>query len=521
MTHNPFNREKSGLVKEIKWYDVTFMSIAAPAASGILYYSVNMQANFPGGNLSLAFALGMLAFLPIVILLSMLASTMPRAGSLYVVVSRIVSPHLGYLGAALYIIGQALVAGILGNIIMNILGGILITAGTIYKMGAILEMGNTFSSKMGNLIGGIIWVLFFWFISLKGMKVFNKFMRIFFWIPLISCCIIILYVTILPSSSVVEIFNGYWGAGSYQNIINSANQNGMPGMSFSFSQTLGLFLIVIWSYNGIEMAAYAGSEIQSPGKSIIKGFFWGWLGVGLLYIVLSFIIPYKLGGLIPALDYLSEHNLLQGNLAGISPSVPFYFMSISKSPLFGLIISLFIVLWFANSIPPDFLATSRITFSLAMDRSIPSSLAKVKQPFAVPTNAIHLVALIAIAGVVLQTYNVNVVISTTMFCAFFIFWLYGFAGIILPYKMPHLLEDSPLNIYIGRIHLMSILGCFTFFFGWFFIFITLRDIVNNYVIMLILASLMLLIIAIYLYQNNKNKDEHINIDDIYSQLPPE
>ena len=59
---NPFIREKSGLVKELSWFDVMLMAIAAPAASGILYYAVNMQTKFPCGSVGVAFILGAIAF---------------------------------------------------------------------------------------------------------------------------------------------------------------------------------------------------------------------------------------------------------------------------------------------------------------------------------------------------------------------------------------------------------------------------------------------------------------------------
>jgi len=184
--NNPFIREKSGLVKELSWFDIMIIAISAPAASGILFYSVNMQAAYPGGSVGVAFFLGMIVFLPIVYLVSVLASGMPRAGSLYVAVSRTVSPTIGYIGAFLYVFGQSLVAGILGNIIMNILGGILITAGKAYSASNLIYFGELFGSKSGNIIGGIIWVLVFWFITLRGMRIFKKVMRVIFYLPLIT-----------------------------------------------------------------------------------------------------------------------------------------------------------------------------------------------------------------------------------------------------------------------------------------------------------------------------------------------
>ncbi|MCX6238936.1 MAG: APC family permease [Bacteroidia bacterium] len=525
MSNNPFIREKSGLVKELSWFDIMIMSIAAPAASGILYYSVNMQTKYPGGSVGVAFIIGMIVFLPIVFLISLLASGMPRAGSLYVAVSRVVSPTMGYIGAMLYVFGQALVAGILGNIIMNILGSILIIAGKAYEFYDLIYVGELFSSKAGNIVGGIIWVLLFWFVTLKGMKTFKKVMRIFFYIPLFTSLIVILYFFFASKQNAIEIFNSTWGTGSFQNIITLASGFGWKHTSFSFGSTVGLFLIVIWAYNGIEMSCYAGSEIQNPNKNLLKGFLLGWLGVSLIYILLAFAVFIPFGDFISAFDFVTSQDqakvLLPDNLINVKPSIPFYIISISRIPLLGLCLALMIVLWFVNSIPPIFLSTSRIIFALSMDRALPHSFSKYNESNGAPTWATHIVALIAIFGVIFQTYNISLVIGATMFCTFFIFWLYGLTGILLPYKKPEIYRQLPVKGSVFGIPLITLCGFFTFFFGWFFIFITLKEVVHSYVIMAILSGILTILVILYWYQQKVNFKNGISTDNIYSQLPPE
>ena len=96
-----FARQISGLYRELTWRDVLIITVSAPTASGILYYTVNVQSSYPGGSVSLAFLMGLIIFLPISFAVSMLATAMPRSGSLYVNVSRLLGSSVGYIGALL------------------------------------------------------------------------------------------------------------------------------------------------------------------------------------------------------------------------------------------------------------------------------------------------------------------------------------------------------------------------------------------------------------------------------------
>lgn len=289
---------------------------------------------------------------------------------------------------------------------------------------------------------------------------------------------------------------------------------------------MGLFLIVIWAYNGIEMACYAGSEIQNPNKNIIKGFLWGWFGVSLIYISLSFIVFKPFGDFISAFDYVSNHleqskTLLPANLLSAKPSIPFYIISISKLPILGLCLALLIVLWFANSIPPIFLSTSRIIFAMSMDRAIPELFSRYNKTNGAPTWSTHIVAFIAILGVFFQTFNVTIVMGATMFCTFFIFWLYGLTGILLPFKKPEIYRQLPTKGSLFGLPLITISGFLTFFFGWFFVLITLKEVVQSFIIMGVLSGIITLSMILYWYQQRKNQKNGISTELIYSQLPPE
>ncbi len=96
-----FTRRASGLVRELSWFDVFVFVVAGPAASGVIFYSVSTAADFPGASLPLAFLVGLLIFFPITLLVALSSATMPRSGGLYIAVSRVLGPTIGYLSAML------------------------------------------------------------------------------------------------------------------------------------------------------------------------------------------------------------------------------------------------------------------------------------------------------------------------------------------------------------------------------------------------------------------------------------
>lgn len=516
-----FTRSASGLVRELSWWDVLIMLIATPAASGILYYSVSTASSYPGASVPLAFFIGMIMFLPICASIAIVSSIMPRSGSLYILISRLINPTLGYLAGFLFFLGYSLTIGVLGYIIMGIIGGILTNSGMASNITGFTNLGIALQSRLWGTIGGILWVAFFWLITLAGVRPFRNILRILFAIPGIATVITIIYFFFTSPSMAQLAFNYNWGSGAFQSILNAAKTNGWTAPSFSWSATIGVLLVVIWAYGGIEMASYASGEVKTPRRSMIKGFMWGWLGVGLLYIILAFAVYRPFGGFIGAYDFLYRNHpeVLKEIMPLVSPSVPFYISSIIKNTWIGVIIASAIALWFVNTMPPFFLGISRLIFAMAMDRAIPERLANVNPKNGAPTWATHLTAIVAVIGVILNMANVKVVLGTITFAVFFPLWLYGLGAMLLPYRRPDIYETSPIKTKIGEVPIVTIFGFLTFGIGWFIILFCAREISTPIAIALAVAVVVGMIL--YFVQQGRNIKRGIDISKIYSQIPPE
>ncbi|MCF7793450.1 MAG: APC family permease [Candidatus Cloacimonetes bacterium] len=518
-----FNRRASGLVRELSWLDVFIFVVAGPAASGVMFYSVSTAADFPGANLPLAFLFGLIIFLPITLLVAINSATMPRSGGLYIGVSRVLGPTMGFISAWLLFIGYGISSGVLGYLVVGLMGSAFSTAALSSGINWLANLGAAMQTTTWQTIGGFIWVILFWYIAYTGIRKVKNIMRIAFFIPLIGTIIsIIWFFSSGGMENVATMFNNTWGAGVFQNIIAKAEALGWQQQAFSFGKTISALIVVIWAYQSITIINYAGGEIKTPKTSMVRGFMIGTVFVGLFYMIIVWAVYSAFGKFIGCYDFLYDNHpetlkALMGSL--VQPSVPFYFMAIARNVWFGLIVAITIALWFANSILPGFLANSRLAFALAMDKSFPKALSNVNRRTGSPTNAVHLNAFFCILGVLIMMLSVKIILSILLFTSFFIFWCFGLSAMLLPYHKPEIYDRSPVKWEIFGIPVMTILGGFTFVAGWFFLYLSMENF--NIPIMLTLIGVMLAGLIVYLIQQNKNKKEGIDTSKIYSQIPPE
>ncbi len=518
-----FTRRASGLVRELSWFDVFIFVVAGPAASGVTFYSVSTAADYPGASLPLAFLIGLAVFLPITLLVAITSATMPRSGGLYIAVSRVMGPTVGYLSAWLLFIGYGISSGVLGYIVVGLIGSAFSTAALSSGIGWLASVGEVMQTSHWQLVGGFLWVGLFWMIAYKGIRKVKNLMRTMFFVPLVGTAIAVVWFLLSGGpEGVAAGFDSTWGEGSFAAVMQSAQELGIPGGEFSFGETIRSLIVVVWAYASITIINYAGGEVKTPKTSMIRGFTIGTAFVGLMYVVIVLATYSAFGDFIRSYDFLydSHPEVLEGIMGGlVKPSVPFYFMAIAGNIWFGLAVAVSIALWFANSILPGFLANSRLAFALSMDKSFPKALSAVNRRTGSPTNAVHLNAAFCFVGVLIMMLSVDVILGLLTLTTFFIFWPYGLATMLLPYHKPEIYERSPVQWSLFGVPVMTILGGFTFLVGWFFIYLSLRTF--EPLVMITLIGVMLAGLVIYLVQQARNRREGVDVSKIYSQIPPE
>jgi APA family basic amino acid/polyamine antiporter len=519
-----FTRRASGLVRELSWFDVFIFVVAGPAASGVVFYSVSTAADFPAANIPVAFIIGLAIFFPITLLVAFNSATMPRSGGLYITVSRVLGPTTGFLSAWLLFIGYGISSGVLGYIFVGLLGSAFSTAALSSGIGWLARVGAAMQTPLWQTVGGVLWVALFWWIAYTGIRKVKNIMRVAFFIPLVGTVIAVVWFFAAGGiESVAGAFNATWGEGVFQAVRAKAAAFGWnPPEGFSAASTFRSLVVVVWAYASITIINYAGGEVKTPKKSMLRGFTFGTLFVGLFYVVIVLATYSSFGDFIGSYDFLYDnHPEVLTSIMGdaVQPSVPFYFMSLVPNVWLGLVVAVSIMIWFANSILPGFLANSRLAFAMSMDKSFPKTLSKVNRRTGSPTNAVHFNAFFCLAGVFLMLLEVKVILSILTLTTFFIFWTFGLSTMLLPYHKPHIYEHSPVKRELFGVPVLTILGGFTFIAGWFFIYLALRNF--DPLVMFCFIGVMVAGLVMYLVQQAKNRREGVDVNKIYAEIPPE
>ena len=186
-----FVRKATGLVREIG--AITAIIIVMANTIGLGWqkrvFQYTGRAPLPENQylagippMTMAFILGGIAILLSVLAVSVLSSAMPRSGGGYVVISRIIGPVWGFLGAWLEFLS---IAWSFGIIAVAVFEGIFQIMGPIafgpFPLGA-----NAFGSNITDVTlfaGGLVLVLVFTVIGIFGVRLTGLLLQAMFWVP--------------------------------------------------------------------------------------------------------------------------------------------------------------------------------------------------------------------------------------------------------------------------------------------------------------------------------------------------
>lgn len=516
-----FLRRASGLVRELSATDVVIWAIASPAASGMLYYQVATANKYPGANPVLSFLIGTVIILPIVVTLAYMLQIMPRSGGMYVCISRILDPSLGYLGTGLYVFGEGMCVGVMAWVGTGVLGSAFALAGHTAKVTGLVQLGEWLSMPTGRTIVSLILVVVFWALALVSMRAVKVLTRVLFVIPMLATLALIL-IAISAGGNAEAAFDRTWGAGVYRAVLDAARAHGWSPPAFSWSSTIGLLLVVFWAFVGWESVTFAAGEVKNPKRSLLGGLIGGFLLTGILYAIVAWAAwhPYTRDQFIGAYTFLYDvHPDVLKSIMPISrPSVPLFLGSLVPNPWLAVLLMVMISFWFYNTIPPVLVATSRAIFALSFDRALPKQFASVNRR-GVPTWATHAAMVFGIIAVVVFARDVSLIVAMLDITTLFIFWMFGLSAVMLPLRRPDIYRLSPVQRDVLGVPLISLLGLVSTAVGWFFVLFAAAPLKSGPQVGL--CVLILLLYSVYLYSQQRAKQEGIDVSAIYAEIPPE
>jgi len=422
-----FVRKATGLVREIGAITAVIIVLANTIGLGWQkrVFQYTGRAPLPENQylagippMTMAFILGGIAILLSVLAVSVLSSAMPRSGGGYVVISRIIGPVWGFLGAWLEFLS---IAWSFGIIAVAVFEGIFQIMGPIafgpFPLGA-----NAFGSNITDVTlfaGGLVLVLVFTVIGIFGVRLTGLLLQAMFWVP----SILTFYVFgLLSQANPTTVAQGMTNVLGHTPVdyVNGALSQGLDAAGSSAGGYWGaVFTAMVgayFAYIGYAASTFVAGEIKEANKSLPRTLVIASVLIIALYVSISIIAADSIKGLASQTVGGNSYSLLSawsflsygsgGDLvkAGL-PNVKLWTTTVAGLTGSGInlgsvnfLLVVFGVFWIANDIPPFILTASRVLFAMSFDRVLPAPLANINDRFHSPVNAVIVTGIVGILG---------------------------------------------------------------------------------------------------------------------------
>ncbi|MEM3622836.1 MAG: APC family permease [Candidatus Bathyarchaeia archaeon] len=523
-----FPRKATGLVRELGWWSAFSISLSYTIGSGINYWVVQASYWHPGSLIPVAYIIGALPAIFVAYVITEMGIMMPRSGGSYIYVSRVLDPHIGFLGDWLYFVANNFATGLLAVIgagfwekVINLLG--VATGNAAWAAFALDNMGLA-------LIACVI-ITLYTLLSLLGIRVFRWYVAGLVAIGIVGSFLGIFatFYGVANPSYVKEAWNLTYGEGSWEQVQQVATTNGWATFVEEHTAsaggvggaTIGNFADTFWAYWGSTAACYFGGEMKSPKRGFILGVFIATLFI-MIWYVLTAIGLYTAYG-----DFVSQYCYVYGEGYGdqvtamrvMDPSLPLFTVPLAHGMVWLQAIFAFIpALWISNCAGATLLVGPRQPFAWSFDKFFPDAFNRVNERFHSPHWSVILTALIAYTFVPLSLPPRTFVATVDATFIFIISQLFiALAGVAVPYKRPDIWERG-FKATLAGIPLISIVGaCAVLFWVW---GMAISASWLEFWGMLYLAFWVFVGSLIWFAYAERNRRMGIALQDIYGEIPP-
>jgi amino acid transporter len=402
-----FVREATGLVREIGWFTALAMVMSAVIGAGINGFAVTAYGwtATVGVNAVSPLAMVLLVGIPFfcsAVCLGIMSSAMPRSGGPYVIISRAVSPSVGFLSSWGSWVSIALSVGLLAQYDMYFWGSSLNIAGILYNIPGLQSFAAVMTAfppdpmVWVSIGAAVLLVILITAIAALGYNIWGRVVQILFIIPLIGSVFTVGALLLHTAGDLPTYWNAVFGAGSYATI-NSYAVPYTPDFVLSFAALPG----IIFAYTAFYSSSYVGGEVKNPKRNMMLS-----LVGGMAFIIILFVA--YTGGLARAVgeDFLYAYNVYGASALGTPATLPLFAAVYTYSiPILSIFISITGAIWLLNDLPPFFLVATRSTFAWAFDRQFPEKFAEVSDRFHSPLWSTILCGAIAIPGAILSGWT--------------------------------------------------------------------------------------------------------------------
>lgn len=391
-----FVRKSSGFVREASSFDaVVFNAVFSAPVGAVLAWGVFFSLSaFPGANIIAAILISLVLNIPIILMMSSLASSMPRTGGDYIWVSRILSPQLAtissFAAAFSALIGATFWARYFP---VYALGPALVTFGSMFKNPTMITWGNNFQTdKTWTVIGAFVMIVLMTLILIAGTKRTLRWMNIFWIIASVGTFLAFIALAFGSKAKFQTNFNAissdYGATGdAYQNVIAGGGAGASTSSLTNWNATLPTVFVIMtfmmWNWWSVYLSGElkGASNRQRHVRIMSTSLLWN-----VVFLIVGVLLLYRIVGY----DFMVGANT-GGNEAYVLPNAPWYHFLASVTlnvPVFTFLIVGSFLFWSLPAMVGNVYQPVRAVFAWSFDRLLPAKLADVNPRTHSPVPAI-------------------------------------------------------------------------------------------------------------------------------------
>jgi basic amino acid/polyamine antiporter, APA family len=532
-----FVRRSTGLVREASALDATIFNavfsapVGATLAIGVLW----TLSAFPGADPVWATIIAVVINVPVLIMMALLASSMPRTGGDYVWVSRILSPPLAmisnFAAALSAMIGATFWARFFP---VFALGPVLVGLGVLFDNQTLVDWGTSFQTdNLWIFLGGLAMILAMTLILISGVKTTFRWQNTFWIIAMAGTFIAFIAFLVGNSADFTANFNelnAQFGGGTTDDIIAAAGTVGVTPELSNLDATLpavfAIMTFLMWNW----WSVYLSGELKSASDRrrqltvMFGGLLWDGVFIVLGLILFFNVIPYDLAAALNTAD----------NAAYAIPSGPWYQFLASLVQNIGILAVIILgsfLFWSLPAMVGNTFMPIRSVFAWAFDRLLPEKLAEVNERTHSPVPAILLVMTLVTAMLAWSVLSTDFFtwlalgVEAGVVCVVIV----AIAAILFPSRRPDLYQASPANVRFLGVPVLYIVAPLAILVMLFLVWLTVTypglALAGNPDNVWQIPGFMgmIVVIGLVLYYGAKfvRRGQGVDIDLVYRELPPE
>lgn len=315
----------------------------------INYVTTNSLSVYPGIKdlVPWAMLVAGLALIPKLFLYIRFSRVMPRAGSVYVWMSRSLSLPISFVLCFLDWVGLTAAMGFIAFVFGTFLGQAFISAG--------VPGGAVLMTPIGHLILGVAMLWSFFLAHLIGVHIYGRLVVTLSVLIFLAAIAIAGYGFGTSPETFVQL------ASAQAHLTLQPPASSAPSSLADFAAVTFLFIA---AYGGLTGAPALGGEARNASKTVPQGLLLGWGAAIVLYTAVA-------AALFHAVPWWATLGLINGKAAGLATAPGL--ISVVAPKIVGIILNFAVAIIVGKTAIPQMMVSSRLVFGFAQDHVMPSA----------------------------------------------------------------------------------------------------------------------------------------------------